>query len=775
MSILYFSIKCTMKRSILKIALGLLLGLFLYELSASATLNGRVIAENGKPVVGAIVEIHPGGEKLGTNEDGYFSIDVGERKIKQISVTRIGIAPVSVDTDKIKSTEGAYIIEVKTVPITLQGSVATDNRRPGELRRSSTPSVRDIDGRKITMMTGANEDLLRSLSYMPGVVTRSDFTSQLYVRGGGPDQNLVLVDGIMLANPYRLGTYISCFNPYLVSDVELLPGGFPVNYGDRLSSVLYIKYRNGRRDRYSLSTNASLITTSLLAEGPLFDKKGGFIASVRRTHYDLALNAFSTEKVAYPYFYDLQSKLDYDFSDEVYGEIHLNASTGGFKLKTEQGYDDRDIVDLHQNDQNRDGLLSFTLGYKPSDNLNIRSQIAHIYRWDKYRAHGTFDVDVNIDAWRVSVKQDAVYKPDSKDYRVSMGWEHHHGYYDFGWDWVADDTLRKQLRPGDEKPFMPSQYQFDYNGRNLFGGAYLSFDYLKWNKFKPTIGIRMDSSEMVGETNFSPRLSLNYRLDPQHTFKFAWGYYYQHPNYEQLAERGYYPELWRNSDIKAEKAIHYLAGWEYLHDINLVFGLDFYYKHLDDLVVDNPDGIPVNAGRGYSEGIEIYIEKRKLEESKISGWISYTLGKAWKKTPWDAYYPINDQRHTINILADIRLGGGVDLGLNWHFGSGMPYTPIVGADIIYRKDAVTGLRIPYATPIYGATNSSRYPAYHRLDVRLGYNFEWFSLPWTIYAEALNAYNRKNVHYYSYHDIYSEREAIYEMPLMPSFGLSVTFF
>ncbi len=745
----------------------------------AANLSGKVISTNGEPVLGATVELSPRNLKVWTNEDGFFKFsDLGFFNVSEISVTRVGYKKRIHELTENEKRQGFVRLIVEPVPVSMEGVIVTEKRKPGELRRKQTPSIRELEGRQIMQIPGANQDILRSLSYLPGIVTRSDFSSQLYVRGGGPEQNLVLIDGIMISSPYRLGTFVSAFNPDLVENIQLLPGGFPAQYGNRLSSVLDIKYRNGSRDRYRLSSNTSLINTSSAFEGPLFGEDGGFIVSFRRTYYDLVLNQIADDDVAFPYFYDIQSKLDYDFSEKLRGELHFSNSTGGFKLLSEKEEDDPESLDLNLRDESGDGLLSFTLGYRPMDNFDLRTQAARLYRNEEFRIDGDFELDVDINGYRNSLKQDAIYTPDDDTYRFLFGWEYHRTYADFSWELVADDSLDRDAPPGDQNIFLPKQDVFDYEGDEIFAGGYLSYEQKSWENVRPTVGFRYDYSDFVDKAKFSPRLSVNFKLDPQNTLKLAWGYYHQFLSYEIMSEKGYFPETWRNSGLDAERAVHYLVGWEHIYDINWKFRLDMYYKYLSDLLVDFEDTtlIPVNAGRGDAEGIELYLEKQKTEDSRLSGWISYSLSRSWTETDWSAYYMVYDQRHTLNVIADYKFSSKFSLGATWRFGSGMPYTPVVGVNEITVVDSISGEEVPVDwRPIYGEINSQRYPSYHRLDIRANFNFKWLSLPWTAYIEIINAYNNKNVYSYEWNRRYTERETVYELPLLPSFGFKIRFF
>ncbi|MBD3232504.1 MAG: TonB-dependent receptor plug domain-containing protein, partial [candidate division Zixibacteria bacterium] len=446
----------------------------------ASSLSGVVVSTKGEPVLGATVELSPRGLKMWTDEEGFFKFSKLNFSVSKISITRVGYKKRTHDLTEHEKRIGFVKLIVEPVPVTMEGVIVSEKRKPGELRRKQTPSIRELEGRQIAQIPGANQDLLRSLSYLPGIITRSDFSSQLYVRGGGPEQNLVLIDGIMISSPYRLGTFVSAFNPDLVENIQLLPGGFPAQYGNRLSSVLDIEYRNGKRDRYRLISNTSLINTSSAFEGPLFGENGGFVVSFRRTYYDLVLNQIADDDVAFPYFYDFQSKLDYDFSNKLRGEIHFSGATGGFKLLSEREEDDPESLDLNLRDESGDGLLSFTLGYRPVDNFDLRTQVARLHRNEEFIIDGDFELDVDISGRRNSLKQDAIYTSNNDKHRLLFGWEYHNTYADFSWELVADDSLNRDVPPGDQNIFMPKQDTFDYEGDEIFGGGYLSYEHRSW-------------------------------------------------------------------------------------------------------------------------------------------------------------------------------------------------------------------------------------------------------------------------------------------------------
>ncbi len=341
-------------------------------------------------------------------------------------------------------------------------------------------------------------------------------------------------------------------------------------------------------------------------------------------------------------------------------------------------------------------------------------------------------------------------------------------------------------------------------------------------------GLRFDYYKIIDRAYLAPRISASYAADPLTTVRGAFGVYYQSPGYEKLFDRQTYFDLTsaRIADLKAEKSIHYVLGLERLLSQEWQVRVEGYYKSFDDLIIQErlsgtkytttprqegdrrrPSGwnepiavmgdsvtpIPVNGATGEAYGVEFLLQKiGSVGESPITGWLGYTV--AWANRYRDGVtFPFNfDQRHTVNLVLNYRVNTWLELGSNFQFGSGFPYTPALGygPTVVLNADS-TGAKSPgLATNVFGDVlfaidrggvsniNSARLPAYHRLDVRATMYADWWDLDWAIYLDVVNIYNRKNVLSRSYSVDKSTTNLlvrdVYMLPIIPTLGFSVRF-
>ena len=329
--------------------------LFLFlALSAAqaAAIDGAIAgriedSSTGTGLMGAYVLVT--GTRLGAVADssGSFSISSVPPGTYRLTAKMLGYKARIVRQVVVRSGETTSLeIDLQPQSIELATVTVVGHRRDAAPQQAG---AHQIEARHVVEMPGGGEDLFRSLHALPGVVARADFASQFYVRGGSPDQNLIVVDRVPVFNPYRLkllGGPVSMFNPDMVERVELLPGGFPARYGDRLAAVLVVENREGERERRHWRGGASLIDMRAFAEGPLpgSRRNGSWTAATRRTWYDQLLNRLDSlpKGTVLPFFRDYQAKLVYDLGPEQ--KLHLNVlnSHEGALLKDLDAEEDHD-------------------------------------------------------------------------------------------------------------------------------------------------------------------------------------------------------------------------------------------------------------------------------------------------------------------------------------------------------------------------------------------------------------------------------------------------
>lgn len=623
-------------------------------------------------------------------------------------------------------------IEVETVEVTgFKEQEQSDTRT----------SVINLDPRNAKILPGAVEDVFRTLQSLPGVLAPNDFSSQLIVRGSGPDQNLIIMDDVEIFNPYRLYGVISMFNPDAVSDVNLISGGFPARYGDRLSAVLDVTNREGTKNKYlSGNINASIVDANIVLEGKNpFNLKGSWLFNSRRTYYDLIIEPFVKnaglvdDNTSFPNFFDFQTKIaigPYNGHKFLFNGIY---SRDGVDIVSGNDRNTPDSVDIFN--VTRNDIISGAWHYAPSEKLLNKVIIS----W--YRNSGETDFSSSLldPALNRSKFEDVV--PDTlAPYLINLNFTADFSYTKYTIDdkftYIWNDHI---FEAGAGVDFMETvmNFRFDLDPeiRALFASnpqfrAALSNvidkqDYKRYrlyaqNNFKVTDkfyfhpGLRFDYYEILHKSYLAPRVALSYAIDNLTTLRGVWGIYFQSPGYEKLRDSGFLYDFSDEytSQLDAEQAIHYVLGIERWLSAEWSLRFETYYKDFTDLFVQQsvpgltyftervpgkdfryPSGwtrpvplpsdsltqIPENGAYGESYGFEILLAKKNiLANSPLSGWISYALAYA------DIYekgikYPFRfDQRHTVNIVLNYKVNSWLEIGARWQFGSGFPYSEPVG-------------------------------------------------------------------------------------------------
>jgi outer membrane receptor for ferrienterochelin and colicin len=747
--------------------------------------------QTGAPLIGVNVMVD--GTRLGaaTGSDGHYRIEGVPVGTYRLIARMIGY--------KVRILRGVRVgpdgtirvdIAMESQPVELE-TVTVTRPRLAEMENQVRTSLRNLRIQDIKSMAGGAEDLFRTIQTMPGVVARADYSTQFYVRGGTPDQNLIFVDDVTVFNPYRLklfGGPISMFNPDVVERVTLYPGGFPAEYGDKLSAVLVVNNKEGDRFEHHYKTSGSLIDMKLFAEGPLpgIGEDGSWLFSSRRTYYDLILNRLGElpPGTILPYFRDYQMKVVYDLAPTQKLRLNLIDSNEGMRLKdldvadgdSDDLFQDEDKFSLTYGIDNRlysvssinaisDVTLStltlsqyndtwfFTLragdqSYRPTVDmrkLEIRDDVKHIFS-SRHTAQAGMSIADYITDITVKLRVDsAAYYQDNPD------------------DRLESDTTALVHR------------QFRLQNAATTVAFYLQDE---WKVLPPRLrllaGLRADHSTFTQEWVYSPRLSLTYLLTTNLVVRGGWGYFYQAPNFVSLFERFEREIEWNLFEtitLKTEKSVHYLAGLEWQPRRAYTVKLESYYKVLADLVVPTDStekNIPNNQGHGFAYGYEVFFQKKPSPETRLSGWLSYSYGVTKEEDPKvKLHYRDFDQRHTLNIVARLKPSSHLVVDTKYSYGSGFPWTAVktdVNDEPLFDERG---------NVIWEAVNSRRYPPYSRWDVRLTWRHRFADkLQFMIYLEVINLLNHKNVYEYYWSGDYRTRFVSYMLPRMPFFGLEL---
>lgn len=743
--------------------------------------TGRVVdSVTGEAVAGATVSA--GGQSATTREDGSFALSAAATA-RAVSAA----APGYFDNTVPLPDEGPVLIEV--LPRTFEEEEVEVTAEAPELER---PAATRVAPEEVLETAGTVDNIFRALATLPGVAPTSDFGSFLSVRGGTPDQNLTLMDGVEIHNPYRLFGLVSAFNPETVSDFSLAAGGFGAQYGDRLSSLLVVRNRPGQR-AFGGTSSLSVTDGNLVFEGPL-PGGGSWLATARRTYYDVIVGRVLEQD--FPSFEDFQLRADWEF-----GPGHRLSLVGlssredtDFSFTEDEGPEAGERVDFLGDIGNELGAARFDAL------LSDRVTATTILSW--YRNTEVLDFDAEIftenrvvnveDAeqqdlpTRIAFERERAVRDLSlrQEFGIQFGARHflETGFELHGLESSLDQVIRGPRNDSAANPSsvqggaaLPDLLVSQHSG--VRGGAWLQDAYRVTDRFTVEPGLRLDWSTLNGRSTLSPRFAASWNLGAGVQARAAGGLYTQSPGWEKLVSSDYLLDLNAIGDLFHERAVHAVVGLEKTLPGGARVRVEGYWKRFDDLLVgrletepermrrlaeyDFPAELtgsvprdpritinPVNDGAGVARGLDVYLE-RLDPAARVAGWVSYAYGKAERET-YGLRYPFEyDRPHALNVVSRLGITESWSLAATGRLASGFPYTPAVGVRIAAAEDE-RGRLVPetdddgnfaWAVDLGGLDNlqRARLPIYARLDLRLTYRRG----RWSAYAEVINALNRRN--------------------------------
>ncbi len=714
----------------------ILLIIFLTSITAAQTgsLTGKVSdGENPVPSVNILV-LNTGYGTI-TDENGNYvlnGIPAGKQTIRYSSVgykteeREVNILPG-------KKIEINIVLNETVIEV---GEVEVTGMKRQEQRDTRT-SVIDLNPRSAKILPGAGEDVLRTLQSLPGVLAPNDFSSQLIVRGSGPDQNLIIMDDVEIFNPYRLYGVISMFNPDAVEDVNLMTGGFPARYGDRLSAVLDVTNKEGNDNKnLTGSLNASIIDANLVLEGKNpFSLKGSWMFNSRRTYYDLIIEPFVKnaglvdQNVSFPNFYDFQTKIaigPYNGNKILINGIYSQDGVDIVSAKKRKTADSIGVSNITLNNvasvawhfTPTTKFLNKVVGsyYTNSGAADFNSEVLDpsLNREDfkniipdtlaPYLLYFKFNSDFTFQKY--SVDDYATYLWGDNIFEAGAGVDFLKTIIDFKFD--IDPELRAFFSSNPQFRAVLDNLVDTRNDKRYHAFVQNNFSFNKKFYFQP--GLRFDYYDILHKAYLAPRISMSYAFDDLTTLRAVWGIYYQSPGYEKLRDENVLYDLSNvyTRNLEAEQALHYIVGIERWLNSEWSLKLEGYYKDFNNLIIQKtvpglryvtspvpgedpryPDGwtqpvavtgdsltqIPVNNADGRAYGAEIFLAKKNLgPDDKFSGWISYSYSLA-ERNEDGIIRPFRfDQRHTVNIVFNYQLTHWLDVGVRWQYGSGFPIT-----------------------------------------------------------------------------------------------------
>ncbi|MEL7120891.1 MAG: TonB-dependent receptor [Bacteroidota bacterium] len=750
------------------------------------SLSGQIVDQaNGEALSYATVSIKNTTQGTTTNADGFFTLLGVPNEIDTLMVHYVGYQTIEVPIKSIFN-RSPLVIELKVSGQILEEVVVTANNLANQMINASEKiSQISISPEALKSLPSMGEqDIFRSIQLLPGVSGTNEATSGLFVRGGTPDQNLILLDGFTVYHVDHFYGFFSAFNPIAIKDVQLYKGGFEAKYGGRLSSVMELTGKSGNQNKVSGGFGLGAISANAHLEVPLGDKVNLFLAG-RRSYTDIIQsgvynnifnlyndqsnstlqtsnvptrpnrrNQQQQETVPSFFFYDLNTKLSFRPS-----------AKDVISLSFYNGQDDLDNSRIQDNSFDTNRGETININRDITDQLqwgNVGTSARWARQWND-RYYSTIVASYsNYFSERNRLNRTNVERSDTTTSRVIGNVEDNNLLdYSFTFNNTYRVNEKHTLEFGLQTIFNDVAYQFTLNdtlnlineqNQGLLTSTYLQDIWQVNDKLRLIGGIRTSYYDVTKESYFEPRLSAAYQLTPRIKLKAAWGHYYQFVNRivrEDISQGS--RDFWlladdENSPVSFSR--HLIGGLSYETN-KWLLDVEVYDKSLDGIVeysnrqsaqrlteLENTDFF--FQGTGIARGVEFLIQKKT---GRYKGWLSYTLGEVVHNIAGisdNPFYALHDTRHEINLVNTYEIGRW-DFGLTWVYGSGRPYTAPYGE---YNLTTLDGETFSYIS--VGAKNAFRLPDYHRMDLSVNYTLKLGKASGQIGLSFFNLYNRANV-------------------------------
>lgn len=729
-----------------------------------------------------------------TNAYGFYSITIPADSVEVI-FSYVGFAPKAY---KLVLTEDLELNVDMSPAKALKEVVVTAKRDEVNLAAQTRMSVIEIPISQVKEIPAfmGEKDVLKVIQLLPGVQKPSEGNSGIYVRGGGPDQNLIVLDEATVYNAFHLFGFFSLFNGDALKSVELTKGGFPARYGGRLSSVIDMNMKEGNKERIKGEAGIGVVSSRLMLEGPIVKGKSSFLVSGRRTYIDVLTLPFqpADNKGGY-YFYDLNAKANWELNhrNRFYVSGYFGRDRFYFRSKFSSVSDEGGIAW---------GNATATLRWNHLYNNKTFSNTSFVfsdYRFQVYQKSNyngsKFELNYSSGIRDYSIKHDIDYRP-SANHQIRVG---------------GIATLHQ---------FSPSAFVLkdDLSGQdstsevliNSFeAGVYVEDDIKLGPKWRLNPGLRLSLFQARTETylNAEPRISASYNIKSDLALKASYAVMNQYVHLLSNTGVGLPTDLWvpSSDNLKPQRSWQLAAG--IAKDVlsrNFSVSVEGYYKQMSRIIsyregasfLDLEDNQASNdpysyeknitSGNGKSYGLEFLVQRKT---GKLSGWIGYTL--SWTQWQFDElnfgkpFWARYDRRHDISVVAIYKVreqdkdNTGITLSATWVYGTGNAITLPIGtfSSPVHSVRQNGSLNAGGTASLYTARNDFRMAPYHRMDVAVQFTKQMPFWIRTWEFSVYNAYNRLNPYFYFVSsepsgDVVLKQITLF--PLIPSLSWNIKF-
>lgn len=731
-------------------------------LAQPASVSGVIRdATDGETLIQANVRVEGTDRGAATNAQGFYVLPGLPAGDVTLVVSYIGYQP---QRHELTLTPGeARRLDVRLERDVVEGAeVIVEARQSIEQERQV--GLQEVPIQLVERLPTVFEaDLFRSVQVLPGVKSASDFSSKLYIRGGSPDQTLILLDGTTVYNATHFFGFFSTFNTDAIKDVRLFKGAYPATYGGRLGSVIDVYNRDGNRNRTAGSISLGLLASRAGIEGPIAGGRGSYMIAARRSTLEPLLAALrrQTDAQGIPdafHFYDLNGKVGLDItpSDRV----------------SVSGYAGRDYVRVPFSDDaeflleygNRTGSLAYNriLGAKAF--LQAQSTVSHYYSTPVGSIAGTQFERPNF-ITDVSARADIEWLPDPRT-DLSAG----------VWGGYLDLSLRSTFN---------NETQIDYRSISGYGSGYVQGRFRPSSPWILTAGLRGEYFQQGSYFRLSPHVQVEYKLSENAILQLAGGRYHQFLSLiSNEAFSGFDTWVMTGAGVPPQQSEQIALGLKTRLSESYRLDVEVYGRTMRDLfdlgaAVQDISGLDYHEifrfGEGYAYGAEILLEKGI---GRLTGMLGYTFGVTRRRYPEEEgfkqyFAPKYDRLHDLTLISQLELGRGWSFTTTGTYATGQAYT---------EPEAYYEVGLPlYGTAQSGfytsVLNGARLPAYHRMDVGFTREGRFFGVgDYELQLQLVNVYNRRNVWFIhlNTNETPVERTPVRQLPVLPNVSLTVSF-
>ena len=696
------------------------------------TINGYVKDSlSGESIIGATIAVNGQSRGVASNQYGFYSITLEEGNYT-LNVSHVSYLGKSIEIN-LRNNQ-SFNFEILSRSAAIEEVVVFSKRRDGNVKNAQMGKI-DLSMNQVRNIPAflGEVDILKAIQLLPGVQSAGEGNAGFYVRGGGPDQNLIMLDDAVVYNTGHLFGFFSIFNGDAIKNVSLIKGGMPAQYGGRLSSVLDVSMKDGNINKFQTEGGIGLIASRFSIQGPLKKEKASFILSARRTYVDALAKPFIKKSSSFYgsgyYFYDVNAKVNYRFSEK--DRLYLS------------GYFGRDVFDFNNSKRSFKtnipwGNSTATLRWNHVFNRRLFSNTTVVYNDYNFKFSAqqeNFNIGLSSGIRDFTLKSDFDYYP-LPDHKLKFG-----GlvtYHKFIPNVVTGRQDSIEFRPNNEGAkyaaetalYLQDDWELGEKWKINYGIRWSSFTqigpYTKYirdadgNKLDSTIYKNFDPVKTY--SGLEPRITIRYAINDETSVKTAVTRNYQYIHLVTNAGTTLPTDLWVPSTyiVRPQVSWLYSAGiFKNFSDNAFETSLELYYKDMKNQVEYKEGYTPSLAdpedefvfGRGWSYGAEMLINKLK---GRWTGWVGYTLSWTWRKFPQlnegEKYPARYDRRHDLSVVGNFEASRKWKLGAVFVYGTGNAIT------LPERFYIINGV----LTQEFSKLNQYRMKSYHRMDVSATY-------------------------------------------------------